>query len=390
MSTLKFADTHNMVSFLSKPTKSDRFKQIVDFLNAHSIRYALTVNPTIYVSCIEQFWSTAIAKTINGETQKPRKPKRKNTQVPQPSGFTDNVADEAIHKELRDSLVRASTTAFSLEVEHDDGNINKTQSKATPNESSFYETNSGGDPRVKKLEKKNRSRTHKLKRLYKVGLTARVEFSDEKILGEDASKQERRINAIDQDEDITLVNVQDDAEMLDVDDLGGEEVFGVEQEVVSTVATTEELTLAQALEALKSLKPKVKEIDIQEQEEPEVAIDAIPLAVKSPRIVNWKINKEGKKSYYQIIRAGGKTQMYMRRIVEIKSLLDVVGITAAQVYVNTAQLELVLRVNFNEKYTKCLLQLVEVKTASTNVNVAEDINLVILRISSHEKFFIED
>ncbi|GJU94542.1 putative ribonuclease H-like domain-containing protein [Tanacetum coccineum] len=31
--------------------------------------YALTVNPTIYVSCIEQFWSTAVAKTINGEVQ---------------------------------------------------------------------------------------------------------------------------------------------------------------------------------------------------------------------------------------------------------------------------------------------------------------------------------
>nr|GEV21186.1 hypothetical protein [Tanacetum cinerariifolium] len=43
----------------------------------------------------------------------------------------------------------------------------------------------------------------------------------------------------------------------------------------------------------------------------EVAIDAIPLAVKSPMIVEWKIHKEGKKSYYQIMRADGKTQMYM-------------------------------------------------------------------------------
>nr|GEX25774.1 hypothetical protein [Tanacetum cinerariifolium] len=43
----------------------------------------------------------------------------------------------------------------------------------------------------------------------------------------------------------------------------------------------------------------------------EVAIDAIPLAVKSPKIVDWKIYKEGKKSYYQIIKADGKFQMYM-------------------------------------------------------------------------------
>ncbi|GJT26763.1 hypothetical protein Tco_0907038 [Tanacetum coccineum] len=43
----------------------------------------------------------------------------------------------------------------------------------------------------------------------------------------------------------------------------------------------------------------------------EVKIDAIPLAVKSPYIVDWKIHKEGRKSYYQIIRADGKSQMYM-------------------------------------------------------------------------------
>ncbi|GJX52144.1 retrovirus-related pol polyprotein from transposon TNT 1-94 [Tanacetum coccineum] len=62
-------NTHNMITFLSKPAESDGFKQIVDFLNAQPIRYALTVNPTIYITCIEQFWSTLKAKTINGEVQ---------------------------------------------------------------------------------------------------------------------------------------------------------------------------------------------------------------------------------------------------------------------------------------------------------------------------------
>nr|GEX25618.1 hypothetical protein [Tanacetum cinerariifolium] len=64
-----FADTHNMVLFLSIPTKSDGFEQIEGFLNANPIKYALTVNPTIYVSCIKQLWSTAMAKTINEEVQ---------------------------------------------------------------------------------------------------------------------------------------------------------------------------------------------------------------------------------------------------------------------------------------------------------------------------------
>ncbi|GKE08134.1 hypothetical protein Tco_1411685 [Tanacetum coccineum] len=69
MSNLKFADTHNLVAFLSKPEESDGFEQIVDFLNAHPIKYSFTINPTIYTSCIEQFWSTVKAKTINGEVQ---------------------------------------------------------------------------------------------------------------------------------------------------------------------------------------------------------------------------------------------------------------------------------------------------------------------------------
>ncbi|GJZ23740.1 putative ribonuclease H-like domain-containing protein [Tanacetum coccineum] len=49
--------------------KNADFAEIVDFLNANPIRYALTVSPTIYVSCIEQFWSTAKIKTLNNETQ---------------------------------------------------------------------------------------------------------------------------------------------------------------------------------------------------------------------------------------------------------------------------------------------------------------------------------
>nr|GEW14140.1 putative ribonuclease H-like domain-containing protein [Tanacetum cinerariifolium] len=44
---------------------SDGFDQIIDFLNASSIKYALTVNPNIYVSCIKQFWSSVLVKKVN-------------------------------------------------------------------------------------------------------------------------------------------------------------------------------------------------------------------------------------------------------------------------------------------------------------------------------------
>nr|GEV88110.1 hypothetical protein [Tanacetum cinerariifolium] len=65
MAPLTFADTHNMVAFLSKSDASAGFDQVVDFLNAQVIQYALMVNITIYVSCIKQFWATVSIKKAN-------------------------------------------------------------------------------------------------------------------------------------------------------------------------------------------------------------------------------------------------------------------------------------------------------------------------------------
>ncbi|GKB91861.1 hypothetical protein Tco_0964133 [Tanacetum coccineum] len=136
------------------------------------------------------------------KTQQPINPKRKDTQVPQPSNPIKNVADEAVYKELVWVVPKCQETMGDT--------IAQTR-------------------RVKKLEKKNRSRTHRLKRLYKVGLTARVESSDnEESLGEDASKQ-GRIGAIDTDEETTLVSVHD------VNVSADDEVFVVEQEVAEEV-----------------------------------------------------------------------------------------------------------------------------------------------------------
>ncbi|GKA58606.1 hypothetical protein Tco_0757794 [Tanacetum coccineum] len=137
-------------------------------------------------------------------------------------------------------------------------------------------------------------------------------------------------------------------------------------------------------------------------DEEEVAIDVVPLATKSPSIVDWKIHKEGKKSYYQIVRADGKSQMYrvfsqilksftredledlyklvkaknestrpvedldLGRIVGIKSLLNAASITATLIDVNAAQSKLVLLANFNENYSKCLRLLL--KTASEGLD----------------------
>nr|GEV65945.1 ribonuclease H-like domain-containing protein [Tanacetum cinerariifolium] len=49
------------------PDFPNRVNKIIDFLNANPIKYVLTVNPTFYTSCIEEFWATAMTKNINGE-----------------------------------------------------------------------------------------------------------------------------------------------------------------------------------------------------------------------------------------------------------------------------------------------------------------------------------
>nr|GEV01695.1 putative ribonuclease H-like domain-containing protein [Tanacetum cinerariifolium] len=53
----------------AKPTESEGFKQIIDFLDGSSVKYALTASLTIRTSCIKQFWSTAKVKTVNDEAR---------------------------------------------------------------------------------------------------------------------------------------------------------------------------------------------------------------------------------------------------------------------------------------------------------------------------------
>ncbi|GJS22140.1 hypothetical protein Tco_0450772 [Tanacetum coccineum] len=223
MTTLQFADTHNLVAFLTKSAESEGFKQIVDFLNASLIRYALTVNPTIYTLCIEQFWSTAKAKTVNGEVYVP----------------SDNIAEEEINEEnvpthSNDPLLSGEDRLKLKELMTLCTNLqNKVLDLEHTKTTQALEIDSL-KRRVKKLKKKQRSRTHRLRRLYKVGLSARVvSFEDEE-------------------------NVHDE-DMFGVNDLEGDEIV-VETEVADKDVnlSVDEVTLAQALTALKSAKVKDK------------------------------------------------------------------------------------------------------------------------------------
>ncbi|GJT70571.1 hypothetical protein Tco_1029857 [Tanacetum coccineum] len=135
---------------------------------------------------------------------------------------------------------------------------------------------------VKQLEKRRKSRTLGFKRLRKVSSASRVESSNDVSLGaqEDASKQGRKIDDLDADAEVTLIDETQeryDEEMLfDVQDhLQGEEVVAEKEvakkkvsvvdpvttagKVVTTASATttaDELTLAQTLIEIKEAKPK--------------------------------------------------------------------------------------------------------------------------------------
>ncbi|GJW53279.1 retrovirus-related pol polyprotein from transposon TNT 1-94 [Tanacetum coccineum] len=167
--------------------------------------------------------------------QKPRKTKKQNTEVSQPSDPTEPMADET--KNVESTPQAAKITKIK--------------------------------ERVKKLKRRNKSRTLGLKRLRKVDRTARIESSKDEGLGdqEDASKQGRKIIDIDADKEVTLIDEtqerNDDYLMFDTRVLDEQEVK-VEKAVstaeVTTVSgtttTVDELTLAQTLIEIKAAKPK--------------------------------------------------------------------------------------------------------------------------------------
>ncbi|GKB42833.1 putative ribonuclease H-like domain-containing protein [Tanacetum coccineum] len=134
--------------------------------------------------------------------------------------------------------------------------------------------------KVKKLERRNKSRTLGLKRLRKVSLARRVESSDEASLGdqEDTSKQGRKIADIDADAEVTLIdetqgrnddNLMFDTGVLDEQEVEVKKVVSTAKVTTESATTTtvDELTLAQTLIEIKGAKPKVRGVMIQEPSE---------------------------------------------------------------------------------------------------------------------------
>ncbi|GKA58651.1 hypothetical protein Tco_0757964, partial [Tanacetum coccineum] len=239
-----------MVAYMEKSIENVDFDEIVDFLNANPIRYALTVSPTIYVSYIEQFWSTSKIKIVNNERQVRAKVNRKTIVISESSVRRDlqfnNEDDETVHEERGDSMERAATTASSLDAEPAQTRFKRLSKQSNDPPLSGENVKSAQDleitslkKRVKKLEKKKEARTPQLKRrLFKIS-----------FVQEDAETQGR----YDQDVDVTTVNAPITT--------AGVSVSTTEPSTPPTTTTVikdEDLIIAQTLTKMRSEKSKEK------------------------------------------------------------------------------------------------------------------------------------
>ncbi|GKA72052.1 hypothetical protein Tco_0778268 [Tanacetum coccineum] len=442
MAALKFADSHSMVAFLEKPAKSDGFKEIIDFLNAHTIndlrledaegiecipnvtifeeltrmrlvqvfldnqfgdmstydeiyvtpshtrkvfvsmkrvgkgfsRNITPLFPTIMVQAQEELGEGLVGPTnpqhtptiIQPSTSKPQKkqPRRKQRKD------TEELMDLCTNLQDRVLALETTKTNQALEIK-------------------------SSKRRVKRLEKKQRSRTHKLKRLYKgdevianvvattVGDTTtttnvevtlaqaliEIKTSKPKAKGivfkepsestttttptpivssqqlsqvKDKAKfnKEERVAREKEEVNATLIaqwnDIQDKVEtdyelaerlqQEEQEELTIEEKSKLTELIEEGLKTTEteqqESSIKRAGDELEHEKAKKQKIDDDQEEaemkklmeivfdEEEIAVDVVPLATKPPSIVDWKVIKEGKIGYYQIIRANGSAKRY--------------------------------------------------------------------------------
>ncbi|GKE70372.1 hypothetical protein Tco_1528444 [Tanacetum coccineum] len=200
-----------MVAYLQKPEGSEA--QIMDYLNASHIKYALIENPKIYISLIQQFWGAATARTTDDE------------EFPTQT----QVADEATFTSVDVDARGAATTDIGLDVGQGSGTIHKTTTEGSLQQNELMDLVTKLTDRVEVLEndllqtKKVYSsaltklilRVKKLEKNVKTNKArrmVRIVISEDEDAKEDSSKQGRKLFKIDKDPTISLVHPEQDME----------------------------------------------------------------------------------------------------------------------------------------------------------------------------------
>ncbi|GJS00736.1 putative ribonuclease H-like domain-containing protein [Tanacetum coccineum] len=187
--------------------------------------------------------------TSQPQKKQPRRKLRKDIEVPQPSDSTEPITDEAANEEhvpthsndplfsREDRLQLKELLELCIKLFERVLDLENTKTSQAAEITKLKE-------RVKKLERRNKSRTLGLKRLRKVGRSTQVVSFEDEGLGtqEDAFKQGRKIT-----------NLDTDAEEVKVE----KAVSTAEVTTVSVTTTTvDELTMAQTLIEIKAAKLK--------------------------------------------------------------------------------------------------------------------------------------
>ncbi|GJX28001.1 putative ribonuclease H-like domain-containing protein [Tanacetum coccineum] len=211
---------NNMVAFLEKPKESDGFAEIIDFLKASSVSYALTVNLVIYTSCIEQFWATA--KIGGSGSLRLRQSMRKS--VPTPSNDPQPSGEDSM--QLTDLMVLCTNICKHMFLIYKKAMLLKSKE--------FGALRRGSEG----LERRKMSRPYKF--VKESGMLVDVMHVEAKVDGKDDQSKK----------------LDDSTAGID-DNTAGEAVTtaGIGDSVVPT--TNEEITLAQTLMQIKAAKPKV-------------------------------------------------------------------------------------------------------------------------------------
>nr|GEU94292.1 hypothetical protein [Tanacetum cinerariifolium] len=238
------------------------------------------------------------------KTQKPRNPKRKNTQVPQPSGSTENVTDKAVYKELDDRLRRKihdinADEDITLVNDQDDAkmfDVNDLHGEEVFVEKEVADTEVSAAGKVNAASIATTVSAAATQRKEESSLQKR----EQKKIGinHQHKAQQRKIMC-------TYLKNVEGKKLKDFKNKSFDSVQKMFDKAFKRVNTFVDFIT----ELVKELKQLMKIIPGEE----EVATDAIPLAIKSPKIVDWKIYKEGKKNYYQIIKADGNSKMCMSK-----------------------------------------------------------------------------
>ncbi|GJT86713.1 putative ribonuclease H-like domain-containing protein [Tanacetum coccineum] len=277
-----------------------------------------------------------------------KRPKKKDTKVPQPSDPT-NVANKAVNEEIDDSLARAATAATGLDVEQDRDmfDVNDLPSEKVFVAEQGVPDNLSESITTTTIPSKDKGKCIMVEEPAKIKKKDQISFDEQEAIRIQAEFDEEERLAREKDEaNIALTEEWNDIHAK----IKANHKKGIRKEEQATYkSSTKEyyVYLPEEYARMEPSKtkrnkplPNIQEIPLNKAmkrvntfvamdtklvkgsevrngaeitqegivpDEEEVAVDAIPLATKPPSIVDFKILKEGKINYFQIIRADGSS-----------------------------------------------------------------------------------